>query len=280
MSLPSTVINRASAVTQRLAIARSLGAASFVRSAPSAQTAVDAVPDAWASQFPAPLQQVAAGSAELFEDPRITWGFSNLGGVEGRSVLELGPLEAAHSYMAQRAGASHVTCVEANTKAFLKCLVVKELLQLDRCAFLCGDVLEYMEVNNEEFDLCIACGIMYHMAEPVRMLDLITRRASRLLMWTHVYDDAALDNKHLAKRLGPRTEVEYDGFRHHVHRYRYGVDTRLAGFCGGTRPYSNWLPRDELLRALTHLGWGDIRLGFDERHHPHGPALALTAVRI
>jgi hypothetical protein len=182
--------------------------------------------------------------------------------------------------MAQRAGASHVTSVEANTKAFLKCLVVKELLQLDRCSFLCGDLLEYMEVNSEEFDLCIACGIMYHMAEPVRMLDLITKRASRLLMWTHVYDDVALENHRLAKRLGPPTEAEYDGFRYRMHRYRYASDTRLAGFCGGTKPYSHWLPREELLRALEHLGWGDITVGFDDPHHPHGPALALTAVRV
>ncbi len=194
-------------------------------------------------------------------------------------MLELGPLEGAHSYMAQHAGAARVICVEANTKAFLKCLVIKELLELDRCAFLCGDVLEYMAAGDEDFDLCIACGIMYHMTEPVRMLDLISRRASRLLMWTHVYDDAALENPHLAKRLGPSTDVAYDGFAHRVHRYRYALDTRLAGFCGGTSPYSNWLPREELLRALSHFGWRDVRIGFDEPRHPHGPALALTAVR-
>lgn len=278
MSL-SSAINRATAASRRLGAARSLGAASFVRTAPSAQTAIDAVPDAWASRFPAPLQDVAAGQAQLFEDPRMTWAFDNLGGVEGHAVLELGPLEGGHSYMAQQAGASRVTAVEANTKAFLKCLVVKELFKLDRCDFLCGDVLQYMQDSSAQFDLCIANGILYHMTEPVRMLDLISRRASRLVMWTHVYDEAAMSNPHLAKRLGPATEVEHGGFRHRVHRHRYGFDTRLAGFCGGTSPYSNWMPRDELLRTLAHFGWRDIEIGFDERHHPHGPALALTAVR-
>lgn len=278
MTLPAA-ITRATAVARRLALGRLLGSAGLVTTAPSAQTAVDAVSDAWASRLPPPLQGVSAGHIDLFEDPRITWAFDNIGGVDGRTVLELGPMEAAHSYMAQQAGASHVTCVEANTKAFLKCLVVKELLQLDRCAFLCGDVLEYMAASNEDFDVCIACGILYHMTEPVKMLDLISRRASRLVMWTHVYDDAALSNRHLAKKLGPATEVEHDGFRHRVHRYDYGVQTRLSGFCGGTQPYTNWLPRDELVRALTHFGWSDIRIGFDEPHHPHGPALALSAVR-
>lgn len=278
MSLPSA-ISRATDAARRLIDGRSRATASFVRSAPSAQSAVDAVSDTWVSRLSPPLEGVVGGQAELFDDPRITWGFDNLGGIKGQTVLELGPLEGAHSYMAQRAGASRVTCVEANTTAFLKCLVVKELLQLDRCAFLCGDVLEYMAANTEDFDLCIACGIMYHMTEPVRMLDLISQRASRLLMWTHVYEDAALQSPHLARRLEPATEADHDGFRHRVHRYRYASDTRLAGFCGGTSQYSNWLPREELLRALAHFGWRDITIGFHEPEHPHGPALALTAVR-
>lgn len=277
--MPS-VISRTTAVSRRLAFVRSLGTATFATSAPSPQTALDAVPVEWVSRFPTPLEQLDAGDAELFDDPRMTWAFDNLGGLEGRTVLELGPLEGAHSYMSQRAGASRVTSVEGNTKAFLKCLVVKELLELDRCRFLCGDVLEFMAADSETYDLCIACGIMYHMTEPVRMLDLISQRASRLVMWTHVYEDAAQSNKKLMRRLGPATEVDYKGFRHHQHRHRYGTAMHLAGFCGGTQPYSNWLRREDLFRALQHFGWSDIRVGFEEPHHPHGPALALTAVRV
>jgi len=277
--LAGSLLVRAAAVTRRLSVVRSFRTAKFVTSAPSAETALGAVPDAWASRLPAPLQAVPAGSAELFDDPRMTWGFDNLGGVEGRTVLELGPLEGGHSYMAQRAGASRVTAVEANKKAFLKCLVVKELLDLDRCKFLCGDVLEHMAADAEDYDLCVACGILYHMTEPVRMIDLISQRASRLLMWTHVYDPAALANEHLAKRLEPATEQEYKGFRYRVHRHEYRFDGSFSGFCGGTKAYSNWMPREELIRTLEHFGWSDIKIGFDEPTHQNGPALALTAVR-
>jgi hypothetical protein len=253
--------------------------ASFATNAPTPQTAVDAVPDAWASRFPAPLQHVRAGDAPLFEDPRIAWGFDRLGGVEGRTVLELGPLEGGHSYMAQIAGASHVTAVEANDKAYLKCLVVKELFGLDRCSFLCGDALEFLAAGDEKFDLCIASGILYHMVEPVRLIELISSRARRLIMWTHFYDDDALANRRLAKRLGAAQASEHAGFAHRVHRHRYGSDTRLGGFCGGTQPYSHWLPREELLRALAHFGWGDVEIAFEEKSHPNGPALALVATR-
>ena len=251
----------------------------FVTTAPSAQTALDAVPDAWASSFPPPLDGLQAGRAPLFDDPRVSWAFEALGGVQGMAVLDLGPLEGAHSYMAQRAGADRVVAIEANRLAFLKCLVTKELLDLSSCSFRCGEVNEYLSSTSETFDVCIACGILYHMVEPVRLIDLISRAASRLVMWTHVFADDALANRNLAGKLGAAQEVDYEGFRHRVHRHTYGLDSRLGGFFGGTQTYSNWLPRDDLMRALAHFGWSKVEVAFDEPSHPNGPALALVATR-
>jgi hypothetical protein len=124
----------------------------FVTTAPSAQTAVEAVPDAWASRLPGPLRDVRAGEAELFEDSRIHWAFERLGGIAGPTVLDLGPLEGGYSYMAQQVGAAKVIGIEANSYAFLKCLVTKELLGLDRCSFLCGEVTAYLRTHDEPVD--------------------------------------------------------------------------------------------------------------------------------
>jgi hypothetical protein len=250
----------------------------FETRVPSAETAIDAAPGDWASRLPPPLDALNPRGSPLFEDERIAWGFERLGGVAGRTVLELGPLEGGHSYMAQRAGAERVTAVEANREAFLKCLVVKDLFELDRVSFLCGEAMAFLESSTEAFDVCVACGILYHMVEPVRMLELISRRAARLILWTHVYDEQAIAGTELAKRMGPAENAEQGGFAHRVHRHRYGLAPHLTGFWGGTRPYSNWLTKDDLLGALRHFGWRDIELGFEERHQ-HGPALALTAVR-
>ncbi len=250
---------------------------SFVTTAPSAQTAIDAVPDDWASKFPPPLRDAHAGVAELFEDPRIAWAIERLGGVADQTVLDLGPLEGAHSYMAEQAGARRVVGVEANRKAFLKCLVTKELLELRRCSFRCGDVSQFLDTTDERFDVCIACGILYHMVEPVRLIDLISGVASRLIVWTHVFDQPALNNRHLEGKLTGPQEVDYRGFVHRVYRHNYGLDSWLNGFFGGTQAHSNWLPREELLRCLEHFGWSNIEIAFDEPTHPNGPALALVA---
>jgi hypothetical protein len=249
----------------------------FEHRAPSAQTAVDAVGIEWASRLP--LDDVRTGDVELFDDERVNWAFERLGGAQDRSVLELGPLEGAHSAMAQRAGAARVVAVESNRRAYLKCLVVKDLLELDRCQFLCGDAIGYLDTTDDHFDLCMANGILYHMTEPVRMLDLIGRRADRLLLWTHYYDAEAVAEALVARSLDEKpVALEHNGYRYEAHRYDYGVMSRLAGFWGGNEAYSHWLPREHLLGALEHFGWREIEVAFEERT-PHGPALALVATR-
>ena len=62
-------------------------------------------------------------------------------GVDGRRVLELGPLEGGHSYMLQRAGAARVLAIEANTRAFLKFYAIRisaTLQESGQLAFIIG----------------------------------------------------------------------------------------------------------------------------------------------
>lgn len=251
----------------------------FATGAPSPQTAVGAVSSAWASRLPLP--GVTAGQAELFADARVDWAIDALGGVSGARCVELGPLEGGHSYMLEKAGASEVIAVEANKDAYLKCLIVKELLGLRNCSFLCGDAVEYLEATDDQFDVCWCAGILYHMVEPIRLIDIVSQRASRLYMWTHYYDAGKLppdQPKGTPFARGQSSEAVYQGFRHRLHRHDYGVATRLRDFWGGTRAYSNWLTLEGIVGALEHFGWSGIRTQVDD-DHPNGPAVNLVAVR-
>ena len=83
----------------------------YVKSAPSVQNTLDIFPGEWASKLPGDLSLLNAGQSGLFEDARITWAVEQLGGVTGQTILELGPLEAGHTYMLEKLGAASITAV-------------------------------------------------------------------------------------------------------------------------------------------------------------------------
>ncbi len=249
----------------------------YVGAMPSGQNAVDLFVGEWSSRLP--MEGVVTGEIPLFEDDRVEWALGELGDLTGRTVLELGPLEGGHSFMLERAGA-RVTAVEAQTRAYLKCLIVKELLGLERVRFLLGDFVEYLRATGDEFDLCFASGVLYHTRNPVEVLELVSKVAGRLFLWTHVYDEDVVSASELLRpRFSGQEVATYGGFEHVLHRFNYESALQLNGFCGGGAPYSNWLSRGHLFAALEHFGWRVEQVGFDQLDHPHGPALALVAGR-
>ena len=160
----------------------------YVRTPPDIQNALDIFVSEWSSRLPVPFAHYRAGTIPLFEDPRVEWGVKSIGGLAGKSVLELGPLEAGHTYMIERFGAASVCAIEANTRSFLKCLIVKEVLDLKRTRFLCGDFVEYLKHEPVHFDVAFASGVLYHMQNPAELVALLSKTADHLFMWSHYYD--------------------------------------------------------------------------------------------
>lgn len=250
----------------------------YVRETPSPQAAVDLFRGEWTSRLPPPVDGLRAGTADLTHDERIEWAIERLGGIDGLSALELGPLEASHTYMLEQAGAQSVLAVEANSGAFLRCLVVKELVPLTRARFLCGDFVAHLDQDATVYDLCLASGVLYHMVDPVRMLELVARRAQRLILWSHYYERGVVEAHHrLRRRMRHEPQQsEHAGYRHQLHRHDYGYSLLAAGFCGGPSRYANWLSRDDLLGALEFFGFSRIEVNADPTH-VNGPALTLVA---
>ncbi len=252
----------------------------YVTTAPSPQNALDVFRAEWSSRLPQPFAALEAGKIPLFEDDRIRWLEGECGGFAGKRILELGPLEAGHTYMLERGGAAEVVAVEANTRAFLKCLIVKELFGLSRSRFLCGDFVEYLRSEGSSFDVCVASGVLYHMREPAELIALLADRCRDwLLLWTHYYDPAVMVTRpDIAHKFPRSTTAETRGFRHSLHRYEYGGSLDWKGFCGGSARYSNWMEREDIPSCLEYFGFGDVRTRV-EPNHPNGPAFSLLARR-
>lgn len=253
----------------------------YVTSAPCPQNALDIFRGEWSSRLPAPLDGLTAGAALLFDDPRIKWALERIGGCAGRKIIELGPLEAGHTYMLENAGADKIISIESNTHAYLKCLIVKELLKISRASFLCGDFVAFLRESTEQFDLGIASGVLYHMINPVELIALLSMRCDKhMFFWTHYYDPEVIGNNPvLTRKFSAEENSEYQGFDHKLYRYEYQDALGWGGFCGGNAHYSHWMTREDILRCIRNFGFNSIEIEFDAPDHPNGPSFAILANR-
>lgn len=251
----------------------------YITLRPTSQNAIDIFCDEWSSKLP-PDSGLRAGQSSLFEDPRIVWAADLLGGLEARKVLELGPLEAGHTYMLEKAGVKSVLAIEANTRAYLKCLIVKEVFNLKRARFMLGDFIEYMRDSREQYDLCLASGVLYHMLNPVELIQLISGVSDTVLLWTHYYDEKVVKgNPSLAAKFPQMVNSEHGGFKHELHKYAYLDALNWEGFCGGSAPYSFWMRKEQILTCMKHFGFGDLQVGFDTLEHPNGPSFCVLGAK-
>jgi hypothetical protein len=254
---------------------------SYVRSAPSAQNALDIFTGEWASSMPTPYSHLRAGPLPLFADKRISQFIAEIGGITGKTVLELGPLEGGHSYMLDRAEPTQIISIEGNSRAYLKCLIVKELLGLPRVQFLCGDFMAYLHDTDRSFDVCVASGVLYHMQNPAELLALLAKHCTGdLFLWTHYFDRALIEaHSKTGHKYSATRGHTYLGFQHtlYVHEYQRALDRQ--SFCGGNAPTSCWMSKADILRGLEHFGFTNVRILGEQPDHPNGPAFEVVAKR-
>jgi SAM-dependent methyltransferase len=252
----------------------------FEQRRPAAQNAVDLFEGRWATL--GAVSGVAAPSRfNLFEpdnDPRPALAGRALGNAAGRfdgmRVLELGPLEGAHAYQLERLGAASVLAVEANAEHFLKCLVVKEILGLGRSRFMLGDALAFLEGTDERFDVVFCAGILYHVKDPVRLIELLGRVTDKVFIYTHYHDPvrAAVPLRRVPEVVTRHgTTVTY--YRHSNREL-----SRLPIFFGGNRRTSAWMERDAILAWFERFGYETTVLS-EDRSHRDGSNFCFAARR-
>ncbi len=168
--------------------------------------------------------------------------------LQGKRVLELGALEGANTKQLLDLGAAQVTAIESNRESFIKCLIARNELELDRARFIFGDLNEVLlrpEFAQEpHFDLCFASGVLYHLEDPVRAIDLIVSTARAVYVWSQVA------NKQMPQ--GDWLELfDSQGRRYRGRRNHY-KQTDVLGGLGGS---AIWLTLDSLERAFTDRGF-------------------------
>ena len=210
-----------------------------------------------AGQWVSALPGLPSGDVPLFADDRITWAVDLAGGVRDRRVLELGPLEGGHSFMLERAGAAEVHAIEANTLCYLKCLLVQQLFGLERTRFELGNFTPWLLANQERYDVVVAAGVLYHLSDPVPVLDAICRTADRVYLWTHYVDLELMpvtDRRYKRWFVGVE-EHEHRGTAYPLHRRAYKRNpTKDPKFIGGVHTTTAWLEKHQDRLDVSQTG--------------------------
>ncbi|WP_139311707.1 class I SAM-dependent methyltransferase [Desulfovibrio sp. DV] len=230
----------------------------YSREFPSTMNALTIFKDTWLTDFALP--DFATGEMKLLVDHRILGFEKNLGSFSGLDILELGPMEAAHSKMMLDRGASSVTSIESNRLNFLKCLIIKNLFRLDRLNLLYGDFSLFLEKRSKKYDFCLASGVLYHLADPVSVLSHILNIADSVGIWTHYFDpDLYSEREDLRALMGTKFEIEpkivkHNGIDLYLQKKLYTDQVKHDNYIGGTHPYSYWFHKNSLFEMIRCSG--------------------------
>jgi hypothetical protein len=253
----------------------------YVKKYPNPQNIIDIFEGEWACSFNEFKDiKTSPGFADLSNDDRINWAVEKLGAIEGKTVLELGPLEAVHTYMISKKGVKEVIAIEANQRAFLKCLCIKEIMDIKNAKFLLGDFHEYLEKCTRRYDIVFASGVLYHSTKPIELIKNISKATDKVFIWSMYYDKKIINNRiDLKKNFSSLKKLKYDGEKYYYSEHHYEQGLNIKYFCGGSNTSSIWLTKDSILKALEKNGFRKISINFDEPNHQNGPSIGICAER-
>lgn len=177
----------------------------------------------------------------------------------GKHILELGSLEGANTKQMLDLGAASVTAIEFNKDFFLKSLAIKNEFQLNNAEFILGDlnlILTNKKVGHRDnFDFCLCSGLLYHMENPVRTIDLICRHAPAVYVWSHVASKKRPAGKWV-------TITDLDGHKYRGCQNIYKDKDSL----GGTGRGAVWLTPESMTQCFEDRGYKISHKLLDENY--------------
>lgn len=228
----------------------------------------------WTTQFEINGKKVGGDVEVLTIDPRLYWQMEQIGGIKDKRILELGPMEAAHTKMMIEAGAKEVIAVEGISDCFLRCLIVKEAFQLTNAKFIFGDFCRYIKnYSGEKFDVISAAGVLYHQSNPAQLIYDMSRITDKVFVWSHV---AGKKRKGYSSKevMVKANGIEYRGLDRDWRVLRKTFDR----YCASLNDFAVWLYPEEMLRCFKDAGFENINIQ-ECPPNPNGDCLLFIATK-
>ena len=128
-----------------------------------------------------------------------------------------------------------------------------------------------------DYDAIIASGVLYHLVDPLKVLDLMTKRSDKIMRWTHYYDTAIVANSEDCELFAPLEQLNGTHYLGAKRLYREMAHS-WNGFSGGTESYAIWMEKNSITTYFEQKGYR-VSTAFHDTVHPNGPSLALCARR-
>ncbi len=235
---------------------------------PSPQSEFDIFDGHWAYHIP--VENTRTGSRPtFFHQPNLIKLIKTFYPAHAEyDVLELGPHEGEHSFHLHHLPVRHVYSIEGRPTNFLKCLIVKNQLFLDRVRFSVGNFVEYLKFGKKKWDIIYCSGVLYHMSDPVEVINFISKRTKILALSTHVYHEEQMrsaDERTAQDRYptGWLNSIDQDGIEverlglnliYYPRRFSETAEQQISGQGASHSMFANFMLYEDIVRVVATLG--------------------------
>lgn len=184
--------------------------------------------------------------------------------LNGRTVLEIGCFEGAHTLGLCRLGA-RVTAIDSRVENVVKTIVRTACFDHHPRVFVCDVERRPLPADLLRADFCHHVGVFYHLADPVmHVRDLGDLISAGILLDTHYAADSEATEHYV---------VDGESFRYR----RYG-EFGYGDVWSGMSDHSKWLTLDTIVGLLQRAGFDRI-VSVTTRVGSQGPRASILAGR-
>jgi len=198
------------------------------------------------------------GKYDAMNDHRIPQFFQAF--PDAAEILELGSLEGGHTFAIEKnPQVKKITAIEGRHSNIERAKFIQKLLNAQKIEFIESN-LEHIDFTTiGKFDAVYCCGLLYHLLEPWKLIESISKISGNLFLSTHY----SLKNE---------KNINLNGFEGSMYN-EFGLKDSLSGMS----PKSFWPTLDALMNILKSSGFQNIIMLENTPNHQNGPIVTLSA---
>lgn len=177
--------------------------------------------------------------------------------LEGKTVIEFGPMEGAHTAGLAHLGAKSVLCIEARAVSFIKSTIACYCFGLNNASLVMDDFHNADANKYGRFDLAFAHGVYYHSFAPFFLFENLMSLADNIFIGGYT-TNANQTVKPPTSLTYTHETLEYEGKKYRVKRILIGNSYNSA-----INQFAYHFDRDELLGFFEDKGY-DVTVVWDE----------------